>query len=97
MCAWSCQLVGQREGRRFATTEGSVALSAMVGTLTSLLEAPSLPEGLARGVGAVSEGVEGVLGSDPDSPLLKRAFTSALAKRSRSAAPANKPAQHATL
>lgn len=66
------------------------------GMLTSLPRAPSLPEGLPRGVGAASEGVVGVLGSDPDSPLLKRALTSDLAKRSRSAAPANKPAQHAT-
>ena len=68
----------------------------MVGMLTSLLKAPSLPEGLPnRGVGAASEGVEGVPGSDPDSPRLKRALTSDLAKRRRSVAPANKPAHHA--
>ena len=64
--------------------------------LTSLLGPPSFPEGLPRGVDAASEGVVGVPGSDPDSFLLKRAFTSDLARRSRSAAPENKPAQHAT-
>ena len=66
------------------------------GMLTSLLRPLSCPEGLPRGVNAASEGVVGVPGSDPDSPLLKRAFTSDLARRSRSAAPENKPAQHAT-
>lgn len=64
------------------------------GMLTSFLGAPSFPEGLPRGVKAASEGVVGVPGSDPDSPLLKRALTSDLARRSRSAAPENKPAKH---
>lgn len=64
--------------------------------LTSRLGPPSLPEGLPRGANAASEGVVGVPGSDPDSPLLMRAFTSDLVSRSRSAAPENKPAKHGT-
>ena len=64
-----------------------------VGMLTSLLEPQSFPEGLPRAVGAASEGVLGVPGADPDSPLLKRALTSDFARRSRSAAPENKPAK----
>lgn len=64
--------------------------------LTSLLAPQSFPEGLFSGVGAASEGVEGVLGADPDSPLFKRALTSDFARRSRSAAPENRPTHHSS-
>ena len=64
--------------------------------LTSLLEPQSFPDGLLRGVGAASEGVVGVLGIDPDSPLFKRALTSDFARRSRSAAPENRPGHDST-
>lgn len=66
------------------------------GVLTSLLEPQSFAEGLLRGVGAASEGVVGVLGADPESPLCNRALTSDFARRSRSAAPENRPVHHHT-